>query len=84
MDFGNSKMSPYAQLIQHGLAMANRRLLETDAALGRPLILGHQDGTFEEKNAREFLNEAMTSEWWKIHFEENKEVAPEDIETQKD
>jgi len=84
MDFGNSKMSPYAQLIQHGLALANRQLLEKDAALDRRLILGQLDGSFEEKNAREFLEEAKTSDWWKQHFEENEDVAHTEIETQKD
>lgn len=73
MDFGNSKMSPYAQMIQHGLALANRQLLEKDAALGRQLILGHMDGSFEEKNASDFLEEAKASDWWKLHFEEDKE-----------
>lgn len=74
MDFNNNKMSPDAQLIQHGLAIANRKLLELDAALGRSLILGRQDGTFEEKAASEFLHDAKLSDWWKEHFADEAET----------
>lgn len=69
MDFSKSNMSPYAQMIQHGLSLANKRLLELDAALDRKLIFGHLDGTFEEKDAKEFLEEVKLSDWWKENFE---------------
>ena len=41
-------MSPFAQKIQRGLALANRNLMEYDSALGRTLIFGQQDGTYKE------------------------------------
>ena len=70
MDLSNNRLSPEAVKIQHGLAMANRRMLEVAAALQHNLILGALDGGFEEKLARELLEEVKDSEWWQKHFKE--------------
>lgn len=69
MDLSNNRLSPEAIKIQHGLAMANRKMLEVAALLQRNLILGNLEGGFEEKSARELLEEVQSSEWWKEHFE---------------
>ena len=74
MDSPKNNLSPYAQMIQHGLAQSNRKLLELDAALGRKMVFGHLDGTFEEVDARRFLNEVKASEWWKQHFDKEPET----------
>lgn len=71
MDLGKNKLSPHAQEIQYGLALANRRLMELDTALGRDLILGSLDGTPQQRPACELLNEAHQSNWWKEFFDEN-------------
>ncbi len=72
MDSPKNNMSPYAQMIQHGLACSNRKLLELDAALGRTMVFGRLDGTPEEVDACSFLKEVKLSEWWKLHFEEDE------------
>ena len=69
MDSGKSNMSAYAQMVQRGLALANRHLLEKEAALDGTLIFGNLDGTYEEKNAKDFLKEVKKSDWWKVNFE---------------
>lgn len=79
MDSANNNLSPYARLIQHGLAQSNRKLLEFDAALGRTLIFGRLDGSFEEVSAADFLKEVRESDWWKYHFESNSFADEEQI-----
>ena len=68
MDSAGNKLSPYARMVQRGLAMSNRRLLEWNATLGRTLILGQDDGSYEERDARTYLEEARTSTWWTENF----------------
>lgn len=70
MDSTVNKLSPAAQTLQHGLALANRKMLETAAALGRNLILGDLDGGYTERPASELLNEARQSPWWHENFED--------------
>jgi len=62
-------MSPFAQKIQRGLALANRNLMELDSALGRSLIIGQQDGTFKEVPASKILKESKSLKWWKDNFQ---------------
>lgn len=61
-------MSPFAQKVQHGLALANRRLMELDTALNRTLIIGQQDGTYKEVTAKKLLKESESLSWWKENF----------------
>lgn len=70
MDWTANNLSPAAQALQHGLAMANRKMLENAAALGRSLILGDLDGGYSERPATELLKEARQSQWWHENFEE--------------
>ncbi len=64
-----SSMSPFAQKIQRGLALANRNLMEYDSALGRTLVFGQQDGTYKEVPASEILKESKSLKWWKDNFQ---------------
>lgn len=66
----NEEMSPFAQKVQNGLAKANRRMMEFDAALGRSLIIGQMDGGFKEIPAQQILSESQKLPWWEIHFHE--------------
>ena len=75
MDMMGNDLSPYAQLIQHGLAVANRRMLEWNARLGRHMVIGAPDGTCAEQPAQGLLDEARRSPWWHDHF--GAEAAPE-------
>ena len=50
-----SEMSDYARQIQHGLALANRQMMERHAKLGQSLIIGALDGTWQEVDAGEYL-----------------------------
>lgn len=70
MGWNESKMSADAQRLQGGLALANRRMLETAAALGRNLILGNLDGGYEERSAAELLEETRQSKWWHDNFDD--------------
>ena len=70
MDMMGNDLSPYARKIQHGLALANRRLLEWDARLEREVVVGALDGTCTERPAAEVLQEARESDWWQEHFGE--------------
>lgn len=72
MDSTVNKLSPAAQTLQHGLALANRKMLETAAALGRNLILGDLDGGYTERPAAQLLDEARKSTWWHENFEDEK------------
>jgi len=71
MGLGSSELSPETQKIQRGLAKANRRMIETAAALRRNLILGNMEGDYEEKPACELLEEIKNSDWWRLNFEED-------------
>ncbi len=68
MDTTENNMSPFAQKVQHGLALANRRLMELDTALNRTLIIGQQDGTYKEVTAKKLLKESESLSWWKENF----------------
>jgi len=68
MDTTENNMSPFAQKVQHGLAVANRRLMELDTALNRTLIIGQQDGTYKEVTAKKLLKESESLSWWKENF----------------
>lgn len=70
MDSAANKLSPHARQLQHGLALANRRMMETAAKMERTLILGTLDGNYQERPAAELLGEAHGSSWWHEHFEE--------------
>ena len=63
-------MSASAEQIQHGLALANRKMMETAAAMGRNLIICHPGRTWEEANAKELLEKAKESDWWRKHFDD--------------
>lgn len=63
-----SEMSDYARQIQHGLALANRQMMERHAKLGQPLIIGALDGTWQEVDAGEYLQESKSTPWWSKHF----------------
>ena len=54
MDSAANKLSPHARQLQHGLALANRRMMETAAKMERTLILGTLDGNYQERPAAEF------------------------------
>ncbi len=60
-----SNMSPFAQKVQRGLALANRHLMEYDSALGRTLIIGQEDGSYKEVAAAKMLKASKSSKWWK-------------------
>ena len=70
MDWNGNRLSPNAQILQHGLAIANRHMLEMAAALGRDLVIGSLDGGYAERSAAELLEETRRSEWWHEHFDE--------------
>lgn len=63
-----SEMSPYAKRIQHGLALANRKLMERNALLGDSLVVGSLDGTCKNVDAKDFLKESKDLPWWKENF----------------
>ncbi len=69
MDSAVNNLSPHARLLQHGLALANRRMMETAAKMERTLVLGTLNGEYRERPARELLDEAQASPWWEEHFE---------------
>ena len=69
MDSAANKLSPHARQLQHGLALANRRMMETAAKMERTLVLGTLNGEYRERPARELLDEAQASPWWEEHFE---------------
>lgn len=65
-----TELSAHAAVIQHGLALANRQMMERAAAFDRTLVEGNRDGSFEEHSARLLLLGAQQSRWWREHFEE--------------
>lgn len=75
MDSNEIELSPHAANIQHGLALANRAMMERAAALNHTLIEGCPDGSFEERSARKLLGQAKRSGWWKLHFSEKENDA---------
>lgn len=70
MDMLGTELSEHAQLIQKGLALANRRLMERDALLEKNLILGQPDGTWVEVPALQLLEESKKLPWWQENFSE--------------
>ena len=70
MDITGTELSDYAKLIQKGLALANRQLMERDALLGQTLILGAPDGSWSEVRAKELLEKSKKSSWWRDNFSE--------------
>ncbi|MEG1580263.1 MAG: hypothetical protein RR386_03270 [Bacteroidaceae bacterium] len=69
MSIRNTEKSAYAQRIQMGLAIANRKMMETAAAMGRNLIICRPGEKWQEVDARKLLEDAKQSDWWKTHFE---------------
>ena len=70
MDSKKTEFSEHAACIQHGLALANRRMMERAARLGYTLVEGREDGSFEEYPAEQLLHVAQHSAWWQEHFEQ--------------
>lgn len=70
MDSKKTELSAHAATIQHGLALANRLMMERAAAFDRTLVEGKRDGSFEEHSARQLLSGAQRSRWWQEHFGE--------------
>ena len=70
MSTRNTEMSASAEQIQHGLALANRKMMETAAAMGRKLIICRPGESWQEADAKELLEKARSTEWWKKNFED--------------
>lgn len=66
----HTPLTPYAKRVQHGMAVANRKMMMRASIFGYSLILGESDGTYSEKDALELMNELRESPWWKQHFDD--------------
>lgn len=66
----NSPLTPYARKVQHGMAVANRRMMARASIFGYSLVLGEPDGGYREQDARSLMEELRGSVWWKAHFED--------------
>lgn len=66
----SSSLTPYSRRLQHGLAVANRKMMTRAAIFGYTLVIGAPDGTASEKDARQLMDELHQSQWWKDHFDD--------------
>ena len=66
----NSPLTPYARMVQHGMAVANRKMMARASAFGYSLVIGEPDGSCFEKDARQLMSELQGSPWWKTHFDD--------------
>lgn len=66
----SSSFTPYSRRLQHGLAVANRKMMTRAAIFGYTLVIGAPDGTASEKDARQLMDELRQSQWWKDHFDD--------------
>lgn len=66
----NSPLSPYARRLQHGLAVANRKMMCRASVFDYSLVIGLPDGNHTEKPAKELLGELQQTDWWTLHFGE--------------
>ncbi len=66
----NSSLTPYSRRLQHGLAVANRKMMTRASIFGYSLVIGGVDGKPREKDARELMDELRNSDWWKEHFDD--------------
>lgn len=66
----NSPLSPYARKVQHGMAVANRRMMAKASVWGYSLVIGEPDGSFKEQDARLLMEELRGTPWWKMHFDD--------------
>ena len=66
----NSALTPYARKVQHGMAVANRKMMAKASVFGYSLVIGELDGTYSEKDAAQLMSELRQSPWWKQHFED--------------
>lgn len=64
----HNPLTPYAKRVQHGMAVANRKMMMRASAFGYSLILGEPDGSYSEKDARQLMSELRDTPWWKQHF----------------
>ncbi len=63
-----SPLTPYARRVQHGMAVANRKMMTKASLYGHSLVIGRPDGTPTEKDAAQLMNELRQSPWWAEHF----------------
>ncbi|MDD7100369.1 MAG: hypothetical protein SOT67_01685 [Bacteroidaceae bacterium] len=66
----NSSFTPYSRRLQHGLAVANRKMMTRASIFGYTLVIGGTDGKPFEKDARQLMDELRHSPWWKEHFDD--------------
>ncbi|MBO4487153.1 MAG: hypothetical protein J5729_02200 [Bacteroidaceae bacterium] len=66
----NSPLTPYARKVQHGMAVANRKMMTRASVFGYSLVVGAPDGTCSEKDARQLMDELRETPWWKTHFDD--------------
>lgn len=64
----DSPLTPYSRRLQHGLAVANRKMMTRASAFGYSLVIGRPDGSPSEKDARQLMDELRQSDWWTEHF----------------
>ena len=66
----NTTLTPYAKRLQHGLAVANRKMMPRASLFGYTLVIGTPDGNATEQDARRLLDNLKQSPWWKEHFDD--------------
>ena len=66
----HTPLSPYAKRLQHGLALANRKMMYRASRFGYSLVIGRQDGTCYEKDAAQLMDELRETPWWSEHFDD--------------
>lgn len=66
----NSPLTPYARKVQHGMAVANRKMMARASVFGYSLVLGEPDGSYREQDARLLMDELRNTTWWKTHFDD--------------